>query len=53
METIFMNTESRKTNYPHKSVLKLSQILDLKISNKHFTLKNATYYTWKNYKKTV
>ena len=35
METIFINTENSKTNEPHKCVLKLSQRLDLRGSNKH------------------
>ena len=30
MEIIFMNTENRKTNEPHKFVLNLPQRLDLK-----------------------
>ena len=38
METIFMNTESSKTNEPLKFVLNLSQRLDLKSSNKHIAL---------------
>ena len=38
METIFMNTESSKTNESHKLVLNLSQRLDLRGSNKHVAL---------------
>ena len=38
METIFMNTENKKTNEPHKFVLNLSQRLDLRGSNKHIAL---------------
>ena len=38
METIFMNTESSKTNELLKFVLNLSQRLDLKSSNKHIAL---------------
>ena len=49
METIFMNTEDSKRNESHKFVLKLSQRLDLKSSNKHVALQNlSNYYTWKN-----
>ena len=49
METIFLNTESSKTNEPHKFVLNLSQGLDLKIPNKHVSFQNLyIYYTWKN-----
>ena len=44
METIFMNTESSKTNEPHKFVLSLSQRLDLKNSKKHVALQNLSVY---------
>ena len=51
MATIFMNT---KANEPHKFVLNLSQINDLKDSNKHVCLKNMSiFYTWKNIKNSV
>ena len=43
-----MNTENSKMNETQKSVINLSQRLDLKSSNKHVALENAsTYYTWK------
>ena len=49
METIFMNTENSKTYEPNKFVLNLSQILDLRNSNKHDALQNkSTSCTWKN-----
>ena len=52
METVFMNTEHRKTNEPHKFVLNLSQRLDLRRSNKHVALQNLSiYYTWQNTRK--
>ena len=52
MEVIFMNTENRKTNEPHKFVLNLSQRLDLRSSDKHVALqKLSIYYTWKNVRK--
>ena len=52
METIFMNTEDSKRNESHNFVLKLSQRLDLKSSNKHVALQNLSiYYTWKNIKR--
>ena len=38
METIFINMENRKTNNSHKFVLKLSQRLDLRSSDKHAAL---------------
>ena len=52
METIFMNRENSKTNEPHKFVLNLSQILDLRSPHKHVALENLSiYYTWKNIRK--
>ena len=48
MKTIFMNTKNRSTNGPHKCLLKLSQRLELRSSNKHVTLQSLSiYYTWK------
>ena len=44
METIFMNTENRKTNDPYKFVLNFSQKLDLKSSDKNVTLQNVFIY---------
>ena len=40
METIFMNTENRKTSQPHEFVLNLSQRLDLRSSGKHIAFQN-------------
>ena len=49
METILMNMEISKTNEPHKFVLNLSQILDLRSSNIHVPLQNLSIcYTRKN-----
>ena len=49
METIFMNIENSKMNESHhKYVLNLSQILNLKISNKHVAPQNVWRNTWKN-----
>ena len=46
METIFINTENKKTSEPHKFVLNLSQRLDLSSSKKDVNLKNLSiYYT--------
>ena len=44
METIFMNTENRKTNEPHKFVLNLLQILDLRSKGGHVPPQNLTIY---------
>ena len=47
-----MNLENSKKNEPHKFVLNLSQILDLRISNKHDALqKLSIYYTQNNVRK--
>ena len=46
MGTISMNLKNSKKNEPHKFVLDLSQILDLRSSNKHAALqKLSIYYT--------
>ena len=51
METIFMNTENRKTNEPHRFRLSLTDKLNLKSPNKNIALSNLSiYYTWKNIK---
>ena len=47
-----MNTGNRKANEPEKFVRNLSQILDLKSSNKHVGPQNQSiYYMWKNMRK--
>ena len=52
METMFIKTESSKTNEPHKFVFKLTQRLGLRSSNKYVDLQNLPiYYTWKNIRK--
>ena len=48
METIFMNSESSKTNEPNRFKLDLTDKLNLKNSNKNMALVNLSiYYTWK------
>ena len=52
MKTIFMNMKNSKTNEPHKFVINLSQILDLRSSDKHVALQNLPiYYKWKKIRK--
>ena len=52
METIIINIGNWKINEPHKFVLNLSQILDLKNSNKQVALQNVSiYYTSNNLRK--
>ena len=51
MDTIFLNSENRKTFEPHVLVLKLTNILDLRIGEKIVALSSLSiYYTWKNIK---
>ena len=51
METIFMNTENRKTNEHYRFRLSLADTLNLKNPNKNIALDNLSiYYTWKNIK---
>ena len=51
METIFLNTENKKTNEPHKFRLTLVDTLNLKDTNKNMAFENLRiYYTWKNIK---
>ena len=51
METTFTNTESSKTNEPHRFKLTLADKLNLKDSNKNMALANSSIcYAWKNIK---
>ena len=51
MDTIFMNSENSKTSKPHVLILKLTNILDLRMGEKVVALSNLSiYYTWKNIK---
>ena len=51
MDTIFMNSENSKTSEPHLLILKLTNKLYLRISEKIIALSNLPiYYTWKNIK---
>ena len=53
MDTIFMNSENSKTSDPHRSLLNLSDKINLKRSDKYVALSNLSiYYTWKNIKKS-
>ena len=44
MKTIFLNTESSKTNEPHKFVINFSQRLNLRNSNKHVAFQSLSIY---------
>ena len=51
MDTIFMNSENRKTSKPHILKFKLSDKLDLRVDKKVIALSNLSiYYTWNNIK---
>ena len=54
MDTIFMNSENRKTSEPHILKLKLTDKLDLRIGEKVIALSNLSiYYPWKNKKQKI
>ena len=51
MDTIFINSENSKTSEYHVLVLKLTDKLDLRRSQKTVALSNLSIYnTWKNVK---
>ena len=52
MDTIFTNSENRKTSDPHRLLLNLPDKINLKRSDKYVALSNLRiFYTWKNIKK--
>ena len=51
MDTIFMNSENGKISDPLRLLLKLSDKINFKKSDKYVALSNhSVYYTWKNIK---
>ena len=51
MDTIFMNSENSRTSEYHVLILKLADILDLRIGQKSVALSNLSIYsTWRNIK---
>ena len=51
METVFMNTENRKTNESHRFKLDVADKLNLKNRKENMGLVNLSiYYMWKNIK---
>ena len=49
MDTIFLNSENRKTTETHVLIFELTNKLDLRIGEKIIALSNLSiYYTWKN-----
>ena len=54
MEMIFMNRENSKTNESHRLALSLSQMLDIKISDKYVALQSLSKnYTGKNVRQRI
>ena len=53
MDTIFMNSEIRKTSKPHLLALRFTNKLDWRIGKKVIALSNLRiYYTWKNIRRS-
>ena len=53
MNTIFMNSKNSKTSDPHRLLLNLTNIIDLRRKDKYIVLSNLSiYYTWKNIQKS-
>ena len=51
MDTIFMNSENSKTSDHHRLLINLSDIINLKRSDKYVALSNlSTFHTCKNIK---
>ena len=53
MNTIFKNSENKKTSDPHRLSLNLTDKNDLRRKDKYITLSNLSiYHTWKNINKS-
>ena len=48
MDTIFLNSENRKTTETHVLIFELTNKLDLRIGEKIINSSLSIYYTWKN-----
>ena len=54
MSTIFMNSKNSKTSDPHRLLLKLTDKINLKRSDKYVALSSLSMYsTWKNIKSQI
>ena len=52
MDPIFMSSGNSKTSDPHRSLLNLTDNINLKRSDKYVALSNLSiHHTWKNKKK--
>ena len=53
MNTIFTNSENSKTSNSHRLLLNLTDIINLRRSDKYVALSNLSIcYTWKNIKES-
>ena len=53
MNTIFTNSENSKTSDSHRLLLNLTDIINLRRSDKYVALSNLSIcYTWKNIKES-
>ena len=53
MDTIFLNSKNSETSDRHRLLLKLTDKINLKRSDKYVALSNLSIYcTWKNVKKS-
>ena len=53
MNTIFMNSKNSKISDPHRLLLNLTNIIDLRRKDKYIVLSNLSiYYTWTYIKKS-
>ena len=49
MDTKFLSSENSKTSDPHRLFINLGDDVNLKRSDKYFSLSNLSiYHTWKN-----
>ena len=54
MSTIFMDSKNSKTSDPHRLLLKLTDKINLKRSDKYVALSSLSMYsTWKNIKSQI
>ena len=53
MNATFMNFENSKTSDPHRLLLSLTDLIDLRRNDAYFALSSLSiYYKWENIKKT-
>ena len=53
MNTIFMNSKNSKTSDPHRLLISLTDIIDLRRKDEYIALSSLSiYYKWENIKKS-